>query len=111
MVDDSAEAFRLHMVFFIFNRHREFILEMEARFEKAWRNELEHRPQFRKIVLQRRARGDDFELRVQLESGLRAFRLAVLDGLRFIEHDDTPADFAEGFDFTLEQSIRNDHQR
>ena len=99
------------MVFFIFNRHRKFILEMEARFEEAWRNELEHRPQFRKIILQRRARRDDFELRVQLELGLRTFFLAVIDGLRFVEHDDTPVDLAEGFDFALEQSVRNDHQR
>ena len=42
---------------------------------------------------------------------MRPFRLAVLDGLRLVEHDDAPADFAERLDFALEQTVGDDHQR
>ena len=105
----QARAGRRPLVLILFDRSRKAQVKLVESAQQARVNKTEQVPQFAQMVFQRRAAGQHAEVPLQGHHGLRALGGAILDRLRFVEHDRMPAHAGKHGGFLLQQAIAGHH--
>ena len=98
------------LVLVFFDRAGKAQVELVQRAQQTGVDEAEQIPQFAEVVFQRRAAGHHAKVALQRHHRLRALGGAILDRLRFVEHDGMPAHAGKQRRFLLQQAIAGHHQ-
>ena len=93
-----------------FDRRAEAFGEALLTAEQTGIDKAKQVPQLAEVILQRRAGGDQFEVRLQAHRRLRAFAVGVLDRLRLVQHHAAPVLGGKSLIVLLQQAVAGHHQ-
>ena len=85
------------------------VCELLRRSEQSWIDEIENGPEIAKPVLDGRAGKRKLRLRLQLLGDPRLLGVRILDGLRFVEHNQAPGGFRNPWN-TQQRAVAGNHQ-